>query len=111
MGLKTILILGIGILAQTSMASERLSCTAQVALNRIYYVTLTKGEAFSTLEVKTDNGYEYKGAVNSFYSPRSNSDLYFLPAGFLHGLEVEVERTGQQRIALCLAINECYLCR
>lgn len=85
-----------------------IECTAKVT-NRIFKVTIDP--ATRALSATTDNGYIYQGTANYFYSPRAKSDLYYLTTSFTSGIELELERGGQQRIALCLKETECYLCR
>jgi hypothetical protein len=91
----------------TTFANE-VHCTAKVT-NRTYKVTLNTESR--EIEVITDNGHHYNGITSRYYSPRSRSEIYYLPATFTHGLEVELEMTGQHRIALCLTNTECYLCK
>jgi len=98
---------GFFIFSPMGLAAE-ISCTAQVT-NRKFMLKLDT--TTHHLSIKTDNAYEYSGSTTYYYSPRYNADYYYLSTGFTSGLEVQTERDGLKRIALCLKQNECYLCK
>lgn len=93
----------------TALGTEVMECRAKVALNRVYDVSLDLSTRHA--KVATDNGYRHEGATTYSFSPRTGNGYYFLPTGFGAGIELELEAAGTQRVALCLAANECYLCR
>ncbi len=93
----------------TAVASDTMECRAKVALNRVYDVSLDLGTRHA--KISTDNGYRHEGTATYSFSPRTGNGYYFLPTSFSTGIELEVEAAGSQRVALCLAANECYLCR
>lgn len=86
-----------------------LSCRANVALNRVYDVQLE--DETGEMAVVNDTGTRFAGRANSYFSSRTGNTSWFLATGFAQGVQLEVEAGGSQRIAFCLAANECYLCR
>jgi len=102
------ILLGLILVAQGALAA-RVECRAKVALNREYDVSLDTSTRH--LDIKTDNEFHYQGTSAYYYSPQLKSTRYYLPSGFAGGHMVEIEEGGQQRVALCLKSNECYLCR
>jgi len=87
---------------------DEIACTAQVT-NRKFEVKFTP-ETFK-VAIKTDNGHEYGGIANRYFSPRYNVAYYYLATGFGTGLEIQTEMDGLKRIAICLRDIECYLCK
>lgn len=98
------LILGSASVAQAATHS----CTARVALNRVYDVTLdtTSGD----VSVRNDAGTTINGRAAVTVSGRTGNTILFVPTSFSQGIELEVEAGGTGRIAMCLAANQCYLC-
>src|SRR5262245_30016726 len=90
--------------APTVARAETISCTARVALNRVYDATLdtVSGEMF----VKNDAGTEMRGRATSYYSATTGNTSYFLATGFAAGIELEFESDADHRIALCLKDTE-----
>ena len=89
--------------------AETINCQARVALNRVYHATFdtATGETLVT----NDAGTEIRGQANVTVSGRTGNTILFVGTGFTSGVSIEVESGGSQRVALCLAANECYLCR
>lgn len=89
--------------------AETLSCRANVALNRVYQVSLDDQTGETNIE--NDAGTTLSGIASRYVSGRTGNTTWFLPAGFTSGVEIQKESGGAGRIALCLAANECYQCR
>ena len=85
------------------------TCHARVALNRIYSVSLDTES--SDLVVSNDAGTRVSGRAPRYESGTDGTVSYFLASGFGAGVLVEIEQGGQGRTALCLAQNECYICK
>lgn len=94
--------------SQTANAAD-VRCTAKVALNQTYTVDIN--EETGAAAIANLSGTKIDGVANRYLSGRTGDVTWFLAAGFDKGFEVSVENGGQHRIALCLAANECYLCR
>lgn len=101
-------ILAAGLTAPSALA-DVISCQARVGLNRIYEATFDTDTG--DVQVRNDAGSDYKGQAAVSLSGTTGNTKLFLPTAFGSGLEIEVEAGAQARIALCLADNECYLCR
>jgi hypothetical protein len=101
--------LAVPALAPSEAQAAALSCRANVALNRVYDVQLE--DETGEMVVVNDTGTRLAGRANSYFSSRTGNTTWFLATGFAQGVELEIEAAGQQRVALCLADNECYLCR
>jgi hypothetical protein len=93
----------------TATQASALTCRAKVALNRIYDASVD--EATGYMEVTNDAGTTMTGNANRYVSGRTGDITWFLATGFNSGVEIQKENGGANRIALCLADNECYLCR
>ena len=91
-----------------SLAAD-VKCTAKVALNQLYTVDITEESGAAVLE--NASGSVFQGRATRSLSGRTGDITWFLGTGFDRGFEVSIENGGQNRIALCLAANECYLCR
>lgn len=93
---------------RSGKSRDVVQCTAKVTLHR-YDVRLDTSNRLLT--VTTSQGVKYEGTANYYASEKSNRVIYYLPVRPSLGLELEFEQGGQERIALCLKENECYLCR
>lgn len=100
----------IAALSLRCLGSTDLHCTAKVT-NRRFEIDLTTQNGIRNLTVKTDNEFVYSGYPSLKYSPKANTDLYYLPIHSTQAFEIEVERSGQERVAFCLKPNECYACQ
>jgi|GEM_PF-1295806 len=94
--------------AQAVLAAD-VHCTAKVALNQMYTVDIQ--EETGNTSISNLGGTKVDGVANRYLSGRTGDVTWFLATGFDKGFEVSVEHGGQQRVAFCLAANECYLCR
>lgn len=92
-----------------AITAEIVSCTARVALNRTYDISVDTESG--ALTGSNDAGTQYAGIAAKTLSGSTGNTTFFLPTGHGRGLELEIEAGGAQRIALCLAANECYICR
>ncbi len=98
----------LGIFFGLSAKAASIECTAKVTIHQ-FHVNVDLDS--SRMVIKTSTGATFEGSANH-YSPSSGEfEDYFLPISFTSSILVEVEKVGQQRIALCLKDNECYLCR
>lgn len=89
--------------------AESITCQARVALNRIYDVTLDT--ASGDVALRNDAGTSINGRANVTISGRTGNTILFLATSFSQGVELEIEAGGSGRVAMCLAANECYICR
>lgn len=107
---EVLLALGLFSLAGTATA-DPFTCRARVALNRVYDVAVDLDT--KDMFVRNDAGSTFEGKASVSVSGRDGTAHYFLPIGFAAGIEVEFESVNPRdgRVALCLAANECYLCR
>ena len=94
-------------------ADEMINCSAKVGLANRFTVALNRTTLLLTID--TLDGYHYQGYSTMRYSPKSGSQLYFLPLMSVGsgnaGLGVDVETGGMGRVVMCLTSTECYLCR
>lgn len=97
-------------------ANEKISCTARVALNRVYMATVD--EATREMKITSDTGAAWEG-IGSFYrSSSGRTRTYYIPlfvpyAGnnnyFPTGMAIDIDSQSNE-MALCLRSSECYLC-
>ena len=95
--------------ASSTVYAADIKCTAKVALNQVYTVEIMEESGLTAIE--NASGSRFSGVANRYLSGRTGDITWFLGTGFAKGFEVSVENGGQNRTALCLAANECYLCR
>jgi hypothetical protein len=105
---KFTLFLALGLTVTSYGGKDPIDCIARVT-NRTYTVKINPTTRVMHLE--SDNGYKYEGTGNYYFNPRGNFEAYYLQTGYAAGIDVQVELSGQRRIAFCLKPNECYLCK
>lgn len=109
MSWRQVLLLAVATLVSSQAMADAMTCRARVALNRVYDVSLDT-ESGQTA-IMNDAGTTFDGVATRSVSGRDGTGYFFLATGFGTGIEVQIENGGQNRVALCLAANECYACR
>lgn len=92
-----------------SSAAKAVTCEAKVALNAKYKVEVDDRSRWMT--VTNNFGDSWDGTASYYMRGRSIHTYYYLPVDFGRGIKLMVEEGFVNNYALCLAQNECYLCK